>query len=80
MSTFFIIVLDKNDTGREAIWYVTASAATMPPLQALTAHDDTVVMQLSKALYPGVQKAEIALLNVPLQRIEQGDIYEVTHV
>jgi hypothetical protein len=80
MSAFFIIVLDKNNSGREGIWYVTASAPSIEPLLAVTQHDDTIGMQLQQSIYPGAAVRECALLNVPLNRIEQGDIYEVRHV
>lgn len=80
MAPFFIIILDKNNTGREGIWYVTASATSVEALMAVTSHDDTIGMQLQQALYPGVALRECALMNVPLNRIEQGDIFQVQHV
>jgi hypothetical protein len=80
MGTFGILVLDKNDTGREGIWYVTASAARPDDLKRLTTHDDTIVMQLSKSLYSVTFISLISLRNTHTGTMDAGKIYEVHHV
>jgi hypothetical protein len=80
MGTFGILVLDKNDTGREGLWYVTASATRPDDLKRLTFHDDTVVMQLSKSLYSVTFISSLSLRNTHNGAADAGKIYEVHHV
>lgn len=80
MGTFFIIVLDKNDADNGTYWYVTASSATLEPLQKLKDCNDNIVMTLSKALYPGNEMCQITLLNNQSNQSEPGKIREVHHV
>ena len=51
MSNFYILVMDKNLTGTEGIWYITSSSDNIQQLQTITSHDDTLVMQLLKTFY-----------------------------
>jgi hypothetical protein len=80
MGTFYIIVLDKNDKGREPIWYVTASRSSLAQIKRITHQDDTIVMQLSKPLYQVDLVSEISLLNDHSGLDEPGKIYKVAHV
>ena len=79
MGFFFIIVLDKNSTGPEGDWFVTASAETLAQLLARPQTHNDKFYRLPKSLFPGEHVQEIALWNVPLQKADQGDIYKVPH-
>jgi len=80
LGTFFAIILDKNDTGDEEIWYVTKSASTIDALQAQTEHNDTITAQYSKKLRKGKKRAKISLLNTHFKVIDHGYIYELPHI
>lgn len=80
MGSFYILVLDKNNMGSEGRWYVTTSRATAQELKMLQTHDDTIVMELPKTLYPGTAQSVVTLLNTHSNVNEQGKIYQVDHV
>jgi hypothetical protein len=79
MDTFYAIVLNKNDTGKEAIWYITKSSSNLEKLRGETTHDDTIRMTLSKLMYRGKQREPISLLNTHFNVIDHGFIYELDH-
>jgi hypothetical protein len=80
MGSFGILILDKNDTGREQLWYVTASALRPDDLKRITSHDDTIVMHLMKSLYPAILISQVSLTNTHTGTSDPGKIYEVRHV
>ena len=81
MNSFYILVMDKNNTAGEDTWYITRQAVSCEEIKTVTSHDDTIVRQLPKESYPGVEccpeNSPKELLNTHSGSMEPGKIYEI---
>ena len=77
MDSFYILVMDKNDTEGQSTWFITDWDAGYERLKALISHSDQISRELPKAYYPGNEFCKITLINAHNGKEETGRIYAV---
>lgn len=76
MDSFYILVMDKNNTAGDT-WFITEWDANHDRLKALMNHSDQISRELPKANYPGTEFCKVSLINTHNGKEESGHIYAV---
>ncbi len=63
MDSFYILVMDKNNTAGNPTWFITEWDAHYERLKALISHGDQICRELPKAYYPGREFCKVLLTN-----------------
>jgi hypothetical protein len=77
MDSFYILVMDKNNTVGQSTWFITDWDAGYERLMAQTSHSDQISRELPKATYPGQECCKVTLINAHNGEDESGHIYAV---
>jgi hypothetical protein len=77
MDSFYILVMDKNNTAGNPTWFITEWDAHYERLKALISHGDQICRELPKAYYPGTEFCKVLLTNTHSGKEESGRIYAI---
>ena len=72
MDSFYILVMDKNNTAANPTWFITEWDAHYERLKALISHGDQICRELPKAYYPGTEFCKVLLTNTHSGKEEWG--------
>lgn len=77
MDSFYILVMDKNNTAGQGTWFITEWDADYEHLKAVVNHHDQISRELPKAYYSGAECCKVLLTNTHNGKEESGRIYAV---